>query len=100
MALACPKIFVQYMLTFIAAIFFFALCGSNATAWTIIFAIATLILEIYLFKSTHKKITQNVILSLLVVTVGFLYYGIFLAIMTVANAFMASKWKKQLNNNQ
>lgn len=97
--LACPKIFVKYLLSLLSVLAFLFCVGTKITIGTFVFLVTTIIGATSLFNNTRKHINDNILLVLVIITMGFIYYGCFLAIMTIANIFMAKKWKKLLENN-
>lgn len=98
--LACPKAFVFSLAVIVS---FFTFIMGFATDSTVLGFVSLIICAItwaYLIKSTYKKVTDSLILTLLITTFGLMYYIIFLAVVTVLNIFLAWKWKKTIAENK
>ena len=96
--LAAPKLFKKYLLCLVPLIALFYSATSSSGIVITIFGIATLIAGIPLFLDTYKLVVKNYILALLIVTIGFAYYGWFLAIVSICGIFKGDKWRAELNS--
>jgi hypothetical protein len=94
--LACPKLFLFHILTSISLIFFAVMSETDTSVGTVIFFIAFVGFLVALFRATRKSISKNLIIDILLVTLGYIYYGIFLAFFSFLNIFLSSYWKKQI----
>ena len=94
--LACPKLFLFHILTSISLIFLVVMGESSNSAGTVVFLIAFLGFLVALFRATRKSISKNLLIDILLVTLGYIYYGIFLAFFSFLNIFLSSYWKKQI----
>jgi len=95
--LAYPKLFGFHLGAFffgILALFF----GVNdyVAILTIASLAAAVFMYVKLWISAYKYVAQNVIVLILVLTVGYLYFSMFLFIMSLVHIFMAKRWKQKL----
>ena len=97
--LACPKVFLFDVLTFLSFCLFIGISDLYGTLFMVLALALTITMWVFFFRKTRKHIVKNFFLALLLTTVGIVYYGIFLGAVTVANIFMRSTWKKALKDN-
>ena len=92
-----PTIFRRFILTFILLCIGLALANGNgadiAVASGYILLIGTVWAYITLWKLTNKHIINNKIGTAIVLTIGFIYYGVALFILSLWTLINKNKWK-------
>lgn len=94
--LACPKLLLNCFITFLTFLIATTALSRRSIFFGLIFLVVAVISFVNFFKNTKKYMTNNTILALLLVTVGTGYYSVFLTIMSIANIFMAEKWRARI----
>lgn len=94
--LACPKLFLFHILTSISLIFLLVMGETSNSTGTVVFLIASLGFLVALFRGTRKSMSKNLVIDILLVTFGYVYYGIFLSIFAFLNLFLASYWREKI----
>ena len=96
MYLACPKIWLWSLLAFISFVFFATTMATSSEIAALVFFAATVFFVIKMYKLTRLHVTNSIFLSLILVTVGFFYYAVFLFVVSVAYIFMAPRWRNKI----